>query len=102
MAALDLALADPAYRSPVRARLPVSLRAEPGQGAVALGHLGQRHRGSLVARRLDAVLLGRGELRQLRRDLRVARRRPRVSHPGLAGDPPEPSPRPGPTRARAP
>src|SRR5829696_3522561 len=66
MAALFFALADPAYRRPVRARLPVSLRAEPGQGAVALGHLGQRHRGGLVARRLDAVLLVRGELRQLR------------------------------------
>ncbi len=40
----------------------------------------------LVARRLDAVLLVRGELRQLRRDLRLARRRHRLHDLDLAVD----------------
>ena len=53
---------------------------------MAMGNLGKRHRSCPVARRLDAVLLVCGELRQLRRDLRLAWRRDRLHDVDLAVD----------------
>ena len=51
----------------------LSLRAEPLVGTLALGDVGQCAGGARLDRRIDAVLLVRGQLRQLQQDLWLAR-----------------------------
>ena len=57
---------------------PLPLRPEPRQARMEVGHAGRHRGGRAVARRVDAVLVVCGELRQLQRDLRLARRRDRL------------------------
>ena len=69
-------------RRGVRHHGALSLRAEPHRGEVALDHLGQHFRGGAVDRRVAAVLLVCGALRQLQQDLRLARRSDRLHDVG--------------------
>ena len=57
----------------VRAVIRRSSGAQPGAGQLEMGHAGQPFCGRHLARRVDFVFLVCGELRQLQRDLWVAR-----------------------------
>ncbi|CAA9231365.1 MAG: Ribonuclease BN, partial [uncultured Acetobacteraceae bacterium] len=59
-------------------RLHLPLRAGPRPGAMALGELGQRGGRDRLGRRFGRLLLLRDQLRQLQRDLRLARRGDRL------------------------
>ena len=69
------ALADPVRGRAGRSRDHLPLWAEPRAGALALGQLGRGRRDRHLDARLHRVLDLRPELRQLQRDLRLARRR---------------------------
>ena len=73
LARWPLMFVDPAGRA--RRALPV--RTEPARGAVGMAERGHAGRGLALDRRLGGVVLVSLELRQLQRDLRLARRRDR-------------------------
>ena len=73
-AAPTSALADPVRGRADRSRDHLPLRAEPRAGALALGQLGRGRCDRHLDARLHRVLDLRPELRQLQRDLRLARR----------------------------
>ena len=52
--------------------------AGPRSRAVAMDHLGQRTGRSTLDRRVDPLLVVRGELRRIQQDIRIARRRGRI------------------------
>ncbi len=56
----------------------ISLRSQPGQGALAMGELGQRRRGDPLADRFATLLLLCFAFRELQQNLRFARRGDRL------------------------
>jgi hypothetical protein len=67
-------MASPVRRGRARPGVRLPFRAEPRGATLEMAHRGQRRRHAALARRLRPVLLLRGQLRHLQRDVRIAGR----------------------------